>query len=118
MRTIALSGPRTMRLTAEVPTTRRERARGLRGRPPLGPGRAMLFERCRSVHTVGMHVPLTVAALDRGWCVRRVVVVPPHRVVLPRFGVRHVLELHAGADVRPGDRFVMATRKTLTPAGR
>lgn len=64
----------------------------------------MLFERCRSVHTIGMRVPITVAGLDREWRVRRVAVVRPRRLVLPRVGVRHILELDADADVRPGDR--------------
>lgn len=64
----------------------------------------MLFEHCRSVHTIGMRVPITVAGLDREWRVRRVTVVRPRRLVLPRVGVRHILELDADADVRPGDR--------------
>jgi hypothetical protein len=69
----------------------------------------MLFERCRSVHTIGMRVPIAVAALDREWRVRRVAVVRPHRLVLPRAGVRHILELDADADVRPGDRLEIVT---------
>jgi uncharacterized protein len=104
MRSVDLTGPRGLRATVDVPTSRRERVRGLRGHRAV---RAMLFERCRSVHTIGMRVPITVAALDREWRVRRVSVVRPRRLVLPRAGVRHILELSANADVRPGDRFVI-----------
>jgi hypothetical protein len=64
----------------------------------------MFLRRCRSVHTFGMRVPITVAGLDRWLGVRWVAVVPPRRVVLPRRGVRHALELAGDADVRQGDR--------------
>lgn len=104
MRTVRLRGPRGLRLVADVPATRRERVRGLRGRENLEPGRAMFFRRCRSVHTIGMRHPITVACLDRWLGVRSVGVVAPHRVVLARRGVRHVLELAAGTDIRQGDR--------------
>ncbi|HEY7762834.1 MAG TPA: DUF192 domain-containing protein [Actinomycetota bacterium] len=104
MRTVRIRGPRGLHLVAEVPTTRRERTRGLRGRDTLAPGRAMFLRRCRSVHTFGMRIPITVACLDRWLGVRWVAVVPPRRVVLPRRGIRHVLELGSDVDVRPGDR--------------
>jgi hypothetical protein len=64
----------------------------------------MFLRRCRSIHTFGMRIPITVACLDRWLGVRWVAVVPPRRVVLPRHGIRHVLELASDADVRPGDR--------------
>jgi hypothetical protein len=64
----------------------------------------MFLRRCRSVHTFGMRIPITVACLDRWLGVRWVAVVPPRRVVLPRRGIRHVLELGSDVDVRPGDR--------------
>lgn len=64
--------------------------------------RAMLFERCRSVHTFGMRAPITVAFLDRSWRVIRVVRASSGRVLLCR-RARHVLECHVGADVRVGD---------------
>jgi uncharacterized protein len=63
----------------------------------------MLLERCRSVHTIGMSFPITVAFLDAGWRVTRVTRTPAGRIVLCR-RARHVLECHIGADVRPGDR--------------
>ncbi len=91
--------PRGTLLCVEVPTSRRERARGLRGRWP-GP---MLFERARSVHTFGMREAILVAFLDRHHRVIRVETVPPRRVV-SCLRARHVLETEAGTDLRRGDR--------------
>ncbi len=50
----------------QIPETRRERMRGLRGHPPPGPGEAMLFRQCRSVQTFGMKEPISVVFLDGG----------------------------------------------------
>ena len=112
MRTIVLHGPRGLRLRTSVPETRRERLRGLLGRDGLEPDEALLLERTRSVHSFGMRFAILAALLDREGVVRAVVPMPPRRVLLPRPGVRHVLELADRADVRPGDRFepVPATR--------
>ena len=53
-------------LQVEMPTNRRERMRGLLGRTWIEPGRGMLFEGARSVHTVGMRfVPHAVAQKSR-----------------------------------------------------
>ncbi len=71
MRRLRLVGPRGARWRTDVPSERRERTRGLRGRT-LDPDQAMLLERCRSVHTVGMSFPITVAFLDASWHVIRV----------------------------------------------
>jgi uncharacterized membrane protein (UPF0127 family) len=62
----------------------------------------MVFDRCRSVHTFGMRVPITVVFLDRSWRVVRVVRASPARLVSCR-RARHVMECHIGADVRVGD---------------
>ena len=105
MRCIVLDGPRGERWRVEVPTSRRERLRGLRGRPPPAGRRGMLFHRCRSVHTFGMPVPITVAGLDRRLRVVVVRTMAPGRVLFPRPGVRHILECPADLDVRNGDRF-------------
>jgi hypothetical protein len=67
----------------------------------------MLFERCRSIHTFGMRESITIVALDSELRVRRVEVVRPRRVTLPRRGVRHILECRPDADVRLQDRFVL-----------
>lgn len=103
MRSIVLVGPRGIRLEAGVPTSRRERTRGLWGAAG-STGRAMLFRRCRSVHTFGMREAITVAGIDRWFGVRWVRVVPPGRLVRPRRGTRHVLEIAGGVELRPGDR--------------
>ncbi|MEO8424093.1 MAG: DUF192 domain-containing protein [Actinomycetota bacterium] len=87
---------------AERPRQRRERRRGWLGRDRIEPRDAMLLERCRSVHTFGMRVPITVAFLDRSWCVIRVVRARPGRMLFCR-RARRVLECHIGADVRIGD---------------
>jgi hypothetical protein len=62
----------------------------------------MLLARCRSVHTIGMPVPITVAFLDASWRVLRVERAPSGRIMVCR-RARHVLECHIGADVRVGD---------------
>jgi hypothetical protein len=70
----------------------------------------MFFERCRSVQTFGMRAPITVAALDAGLRVVTVRTMRSRRVLVPRPGVRHILECRSDADVRPGDRFEMPAR--------
>jgi uncharacterized protein len=78
--------------------------RGLRGRGSIEPGHAMLFERCRSVHTFGMRFPILVASLDASYRVVARRHMRPRRLLLPRPGVRHVLECREDADARVGDR--------------
>ncbi|MGZ5297462.1 MAG: DUF192 domain-containing protein [Actinomycetota bacterium] len=101
MRRLKIIGPRGGRWQVDVPTTFRERMRGLRGRA-LGAHQAMLLERCRSVHTMGMTFSITVAFLDASSSVIRVMRTPAGRIVFCR-RARHVLECHIGADVRVGD---------------
>ena len=85
-------------------TSRRERASGLLGRPPLAPDEALLLPRATSVHTVGMRIAILVARLDEELRVVEVRVVPPRRLVPPSRRARHVLEASAGLDLRAGDR--------------
>jgi uncharacterized protein len=92
--------------TIDEPETRRERMRGARDVGWSTSTHGMIFERCRSVHTFGMHEPITVASLDANLRVVRTLVLRPRRVLLPRLGVRHTLECRADADVQRGDRFV------------
>lgn len=106
MRTETLITDRGVRLRARVPESHRERARGLLGRDALEPGGALLLERARSVHTLGMRFELKVALLDAQFHVLRVIGVPPGRVLAPRRGTRHVLEMRHDADVRVGDRVI------------
>jgi uncharacterized protein len=111
MRRLTVVGSRGERWQVDEATTRRERVRGLRGRAP-GSHQAMLFERCRSVHTVGMRFPITVVFLDASWRVVRVERTPAGRIVFCR-RARHVLECHLGADVLVGD----ALSRGVPPAG-
>jgi uncharacterized membrane protein (UPF0127 family) len=115
---IALVGTGGRWWRTEVPTRRRERTRGLRGRRLLGQGQALLLRRCRSVHTFGMEFPIDAVLLDRTYRVVAVVAMPPGRLLLPRRGVRHVLECAAGADLRPGERLIPAPTSASTPAPR
>jgi hypothetical protein len=83
-------------------------------------GEALAFERCRSVHTIGMKRAITVAALDQRWEVVAVRRLRPWRILLPRIRVRHVLECAEDADLRPGDRLIALGRYTRSavPQGR
>ncbi len=111
MRTELLLGDRGSRLTVRVAETRRERMRGLLGSVPLAPGTGLLLERTRSIHTVGMRWTITVGLLDRDLRVLAVLRVPPNRVVPPRRGVRHVLELGPAAEAE------LIVGEVLRPAG-
>jgi uncharacterized protein len=104
MRAWRLLGPRGLVLRVMVPQTRRERIRGLRGRPMLAVDQAMLLERTRSIHTFGMRFPIAAVRLDRDLIVRSVRPVKPGRLLLPRLRIRHVLECAQDVDLRPGDR--------------
>ena len=117
MQRIGLTGPRSIAWDVDVPTTRRERARGLRGRE-LRSGEGLLLERCRSVHTMGMRCPITVAFLNRSWRVIRIDRSPAGRILFC-LGARHVFECHIGSDVRLGDvlsRLPTRPRYTLAAA--
>jgi uncharacterized membrane protein (UPF0127 family) len=104
VRTVTLEGPRGLRLTAMVPEGRRERMRGLIGRTTLDPDQALLLEHARSVHTFGMRFPIKVALLDRQHVVRSVRRLLPRRILVPRPGIRDLLEFHEEVNARPGDR--------------
>jgi uncharacterized protein len=87
-----------------------ERARGLLGRPTLGPNEGFWIEPCASVHTIGMGYPLDLAFLDRDGRVRKLVYgLPPLRLASGR-GARATLETApgtlAGSGLREGDRVV------------
>ena len=71
------------------------------GREPA-PSEALMFERCRSVHTFGMRAPITVVFLDRTWRVVRVVRAPRGRLLFCR-RARRVLECHIGAAFHVGE---------------
>ena len=84
----------------EIASTRRERRRGLCGRD--GIEGALLLERTRSVHTLGMRFPIDVAHCDAEMRVLSVTTMPANRVgrVVPR--ARAVIEAEAGSFQRWG----------------
>ncbi|MCC5951666.1 MAG: DUF192 domain-containing protein [Acidimicrobiia bacterium] len=88
----------------EVAVDRVGRARGLLGRDNLDG--ALWLAPARSVHTVGMRFTIDTVMCDADLGVLRVLTVPPGCVVLPRRGVRSILETAAGAaarwEIRPG----------------
>jgi uncharacterized membrane protein (UPF0127 family) len=91
--------------TLEIASTFAERTRGLLGRD--GFDGALLIERTRSVHTLGMRFPIDVAYLDSTMTVLDVVPMRRWRAGRPRPRARCVLEAEAGAferwRLRPGD---------------
>jgi uncharacterized membrane protein (UPF0127 family) len=110
VRVVDLTGPRGIRLRAVAPESRLERVRGLLGRDHLDRTEALLLPRTRSIHTVGMRIPIRVAMVDSELVVIATRVVGPTRVVLPRRSVRHIIECAAEIDVRVGDRFEASAR--------
>jgi hypothetical protein len=74
------------------------------GRAPLARRDGLLLERCRSVHTLGMRYPIDAVLLDRSFRVVAVVPMAARRVLLPRPGVRHILEVAAGEGPPEGSR--------------
>jgi uncharacterized membrane protein (UPF0127 family) len=91
----------------EVASTRRARRRGLLGRDAVEG--ALLLPRCRSVHTLGMRIPIDVAFLDADGVVVDVVApMRPWRLGRTRWRARQVVEAGAGSferwRVAAGDR--------------
>jgi uncharacterized protein len=86
--------------SAEVAATRAERRRGLLGRD--GFDGALLLQRTRWVHTVGMRFPIDVAYLDADGNVLKTMRMGRHRVGVPVLKARTVVEAEAGAFGRWG----------------
>lgn len=97
-----------------VATTWWMRAKGLLGRRSLEPGAAMVFPRCRSIHTVGMQFPIDVLFVDKTW---RVVAIQPNlgpwRIVGPFWKAWAAIELAAGSIARADPH--MGDQLRLTP---
>jgi uncharacterized protein len=89
--------------SVDVPTSRRERMRGLRDRSGLEPGRALLIRRTRSVHTFGMGFAISVAWLDARGAVLSVTNMAPGRVSRPRRRPLGALECARGFAPRVGE---------------
>ncbi len=95
-----------MLASVELATSWKSRTLGLLGRD--GIDGAIVLRPCRSVHTVGMRFPLDVAFCSTDMTVLRVVRMGRHRVGMPVWRSRVVIEAEAGAfarwNLRPGDR--------------
>jgi uncharacterized membrane protein (UPF0127 family) len=90
----------TVLASAEIPTTRRERRRGLLGREHVDG--ALVLRPCRQVHTIAMRFPIDVV-----WCasdgrVLRSATLKPWRVSRPVWKARFVIEAERGAVQRWG----------------
>jgi uncharacterized membrane protein (UPF0127 family) len=92
--------------SAEVASTRASRRRGLLGMD--GVEGALVLTPARAVHTLGMRFDLDVAFLDRSGTVVDTCRMRRHRLGLPRWKARSVVEAEAGAfgrwGLRPGDQ--------------
>jgi uncharacterized membrane protein (UPF0127 family) len=88
--------------STEVADGRRARARGLLGRD--GMEGALVLQRTRWIHTLGMRFALDVAFLDGDGHVVKTMRMKPHRVGVPVLPARTVLEAEAGAFSRWGLR--------------
>lgn len=88
--------------SAEIAGTRSARRRGLLGRDNLEG--ALVIERCRSVHTLGMKFPIDVAYVDADGVVVKMMRMSRHRLGLPVPKSRLVIEAQAGAFSRWGLR--------------
>ena len=91
--------------SAEVASTRSARRRGFLGCD--GADGALVLTPARAVHTIGMRFDLDVAYLDREGVVVDCHRMRRHRIGLPRWRARSVVEAQAGAfgrwGLRPGD---------------
>ena len=86
--------------SAERADNRRTRARGLLGRD--GIGGALVLSPCRAVHTLGLRFAIDVAFLDADGVVLKIVHMHRHRIGLPVWKARTVVEAQAGAFERWG----------------
>ena len=86
--------------SVEVVSDRRAKGKGLLGRDHLEG--AFLIRNCRWVHTLGMRFPLDIAYLDAEGHVLKTIRMSRHRVGIPVWKARSVLEAEAGAFARWG----------------
>ncbi len=88
--------------SAEVADDRPTRRRGLLGRE--GMEGALVLRPCRWVHTIGMRFPIDVAYLDGDGTVIKTIHMRRHRIGIPVWHARLVIEAEAGAFARWGLR--------------
>lgn len=86
--------------SAEIPSGRRGRRRGLLGRP--GIDGALVLRPCRQVHTIGMRFAIDVAFCDRDGVVLHLTTLRPGRVSRPVLRAAWAIEAEAGAFARWG----------------
>jgi uncharacterized membrane protein (UPF0127 family) len=80
-------------IRVRIAESRRDRRRGLLGPSVLRVNDGLLLIGCRSIHTIGMRFAIDAVLLDRRFRVLAIVSMPPGRLLLPRPGVRHILEV-------------------------
>jgi uncharacterized protein len=88
--------------SCEAAADRRSRSRGLLGRDSIEG--ALVLTKCRWVHTLGMRFALDVAYLDGNGIVVKTVHMHRHRVGVPVWRARTVVEAQEGAFGRWGLR--------------
>jgi uncharacterized membrane protein (UPF0127 family) len=86
--------------SADVADSGAERRRGLLGRDELDG--ALVLRPCRWIHTIGMRFPIDVAYLDERGVVIKTMQMHRHRVGVPVWRARQVIEAQAGAFARWG----------------
>jgi uncharacterized protein len=86
--------------SVEIATSRQQRRRGLLGRDQLDG--ALLLQRTRWVHTIGMKFAIDVAHLDREGVVIAISTMPRHRIGAIHRKAASVLEAEAGSFARWG----------------
>lgn len=88
--------------SAQIADDRASRRRGLLKRD--GFEGALVIERCRWIHTIGMRFAIDVAYLDADGVVIKTIRMSRHRVGVPVGRARSVIEAEAGAFARWGLR--------------
>lgn len=86
--------------SAEIASSGASRRRGLLSRD--GVEGALVIERCRWVHTMGMRFPIDVAFLDADGIVVKIVTMRRHRLGMPVRRAHCAIEAEAGAFDRWG----------------
>ncbi len=101
-----------MLASAEVAEAHSDRRRGLLGKDAFEG--AIVLRPCRWVHTLGMRFPIDVAFLDGDGLVIKTMHLQRHRIGVPVWRARSVIEAEAGAfarwGLRVGDVIVVSER--------
>lgn len=93
----------------EIAESFEHRFLGLMGRKEIVAEKALVFPRCNSVHTFFMRMPIDVIFVSESGIVKEVLEsLGPWRMLLPRSGVRHTVEMQAerakALGIRAGDK--------------